>query len=105
MRNRGLGLAFLAMIFVFPLLVSAVSPRPLGRSQRELRAGIPVLGTEMVLLGGLIYANRERRRLLELELALELERGETDRPRSDLSRPHPQTGAATTTTHPSHMVR
>ncbi len=41
MRTRSLRLAFLAMVLVFPLLISAVSPRPLG----VLRPGMPVLGS------------------------------------------------------------
>jgi hypothetical protein len=61
MRTRSLGLAFLAMVLMFPLLISAVSPRPLGRPSRGLRASLPALGSEMVVVGGLILAGRERR--------------------------------------------
>ena len=61
MRTRSLGLAFLAMVLMFPLLISAVSPRPLGRPSRGLRAGLPMPGSEMILVGGLILAGRERR--------------------------------------------
>jgi hypothetical protein len=64
MRTRSLRRAFLAMVLVFPLLISAVAPRPLGRPPRGLRSGLPVLGSEMVLVGGLFLAGRGRRRLL-----------------------------------------
>jgi hypothetical protein len=55
------------LVLVFPLLVSAVAT-----GTPRISAGSPVLAVEMLLVGGLVFAGRERRRLL-----VELEAGRT----------------------------
>src|SRR5258708_2393027 len=76
MRNRWARWAVLGLIFVFPLLIVAASAEGQGSLRRTLRAGSPIVAVEMVLLGGMVFASRERRRLLvELDAARTRSRG------------------------------
>jgi hypothetical protein len=71
MRNRWARWVVLTLIVAFPLLLSAASAQGQGGGfPRTLRASAPILAVEMVLVGGLVFASRERRRLLvELDAA------------------------------------
>src|SRR5262245_40388163 len=71
MRNRWARGLVVGLIFVFPLMIAVVSARGHGGGfPRTLRASAPILAVETVLLGGLVFASRERRRLLvELDAA------------------------------------
>lgn len=68
MRNRWARRVVVGLVLAFPLAISAVaspSPSPTaGRLLRGFSVGTPVVAVEMVLLGGLVFAGRERRRLL-----------------------------------------
>jgi hypothetical protein len=61
----------LGLIFAFPFMLVAASARGQGGGfPRTLRASLPIVAVEVVLLGGLVFASRERRRLLvELDAA------------------------------------
>src|SRR5262245_3545907 len=76
MRHRWARRVVLGSILAFPLLISAVaspstssSPQA-GRFVRGFSVGVPVVVVELVLVGGVIFATRERRRLqVELDAA------------------------------------
>lgn len=70
MRNHWARRVAVGLILAFPLLLSVVaSPTPLSLA-RGLEAAPPILAVETVLVGGLLVARRERRRLLvELDAA------------------------------------
>ncbi len=66
MQNRWVARTFVGMIFVFPLIASALTAAPTGM----LQAVAPVLGVETFLVAGTFFAFRERRKLVsELEVA------------------------------------
>ena len=56
MRDRQVRLVFLGLILAFPLLLGASSSSGAG----------PVFGVEAVVVLGLMFASRERRRILAL---------------------------------------
>ena len=70
MRNQWTRRIVVSLILAFPLLLSVVaSPTPVSFA-RGLEAASPILAVETVLVGGLLFARRERRRLVvELEAA------------------------------------
>jgi hypothetical protein len=81
MRNRWVRRAFLGLVLVFPILISAVSSHSLGRAVRGFRMGSPIMAVEMLLVGGLVFASRERSRLLvEIDAARTTPRRLASRP-------------------------
>ena len=83
MRHQGVRWVFLAFILMLPMLMQAVSSRP-------AEPGVPAAGsflwpTEAVLLGGLVIAGCQRRRLLD---EAHLGGGNPPAPRVRAPRPH-----------------
>ncbi len=74
MRNSWARRVVLGLILAFPLMMVAVAspsadPNP-GRFFRSFSAVMPVFAVEMVLVGGMVFAVRERRRLhVEMDAA------------------------------------
>ncbi|WP_406698865.1 hypothetical protein V5E97_08265 [Singulisphaera sp. Ch08] len=70
MRNQWARRVIVSLILAFPLLLSvAASTTPVSFARR-LEAASPIVAVETVLVGGLLFARRERRRLLvELDAA------------------------------------
>ena len=66
MRHRGSRVVVLGLILAFPILVHTVSAPGFGGVAGLFSAGSPLLGVEMLLVGGLVFASRERRRLFLL---------------------------------------
>jgi hypothetical protein len=64
MRNRWVRTVFLGLILTFPMMIFVASARSLTRAARELGSSTTVIAVELMLVGGMIFAVRERRRLL-----------------------------------------
>jgi hypothetical protein len=64
MRNPWVRRVFLGLIFVFPLLIGLASSRSLRHPSRGISLGSPIVVVEGVVLCGVVFAGRERRRLL-----------------------------------------
>jgi hypothetical protein len=65
MRDVRIRKAFLGLILAFPFLIVLVSGPSSGRPVRLWGSdGGPLLAVEVLLIGGLVYASRERARLL-----------------------------------------
>jgi hypothetical protein len=64
MRDRRVRLAFLGLILAFPFLIVGVSPRGSGRPSGLASEALPLLAVEVLLVGGLAFAARERIHLL-----------------------------------------
>jgi hypothetical protein len=64
MRNPWVRRVFVGLIFAFPLLIGLASSRSLSRFGRELQGGSPIILVESVLLTGMVFATRQRRKLL-----------------------------------------
>ncbi|SIO28554.1 hypothetical protein SAMN05444166_3497 [Singulisphaera sp. GP187] len=75
MRNPWARRVSVSLILAFPLLLSLVAtPSPVS-FVRGVEGVLPIVAVETVLVGGLLVARRERRRLLvELEAARNLPR-------------------------------
>lgn len=66
MRHTWVRRVFIGLILAFPLLMSVAA----APTERGVRSALPIVAVELVLVGGLLFARRERRRLLvELEAA------------------------------------
>lgn len=64
MQSRWARRVVLALVLVFPIAITATSARPSAGAARGLRASLPIVAVEMVLVGGMVFAARERSRLL-----------------------------------------
>ena len=70
MHHQWVRRVFVGLILAFPLLISVVAAPSPGSVSRGLQAVMPIVAVETVLVGGLVFARRERRRLLvELDAA------------------------------------
>jgi hypothetical protein len=65
MRDRRVRLVFLGLILAFPLMMIGVAPAASGRTSGGVASeGWPLLSVELLLVGGLVFAGRQRVRLL-----------------------------------------
>jgi len=87
MRHHGVRRVFVGLILAFPLLLSVVAASPnQGVLSGAVQAGLPVVAVELVLVGGLLFVRRERRRLL---VELDAARTAMSPGRTVVSRPSP----------------
>lgn len=64
MRNPWVRTVFLGLILTFPMMICVASARSLVRAAYDLRSRSTVIAVELMLAGGMIFAYRERQRLL-----------------------------------------